>query len=179
LKKDPSSRKPLQVKLDYFTFRMDVVGERAKEVASTVYERAVGLSLRELRLMRFIATQPGLTLTRLIEQTHIEKTLTSKAITQLVQRGLVLRAIGEADARQINLYLTGEGAVLVKKADVIGQNMEAVMMRRIPEADVAVFRRCLEMLDEASDEMSGMTENFLKPARQEAPPEQRPTKRAR
>src|SRR5690606_3710470 len=107
-------REPLDVKLDYVTFRMDVVNELAKAVASTVYEEEVGLSLRELRLMRFIARYPGLTVTRLIEQTHLEKTLTSKTLAGLVRRGLVVRTICGIDARQTNLYLTSEGARLVK-----------------------------------------------------------------
>lgn len=171
-------RTPIQVKLDYFTFRMDVVSERTKEVASVVYEREVGLSLRELRLMRFIATQPGLTLTSLIEKAHIEKTLTSKSISALVQRGLVLRMISEADARQINLFLTKEGAGLVKSADSIGQNMEAMIMSRMPAADVAVFKRCLELLYEASNEMPETVENYLKQS-QQGPPGRQPAKRAK
>lgn len=138
--------KPLKVKLDYVTFRMDVVNELAKSVASTVYEKEVGLSLRDLRLMRFIATRPGLTVTQLVEQTHLEKTLTSKSVADLVRRGLVVRAIGETDARQTNLFVTKEGARRVKAADTVGCQMEARMMSVISESDAEVFRRCLEAL---------------------------------
>ncbi|MDB5825760.1 MAG: ampR [Herminiimonas sp.] len=141
---------------------MDVVGERMKEVASAMYEKEVSLSLLELRLMRLIATHPGRTITRLMEQAHVEKTLTSKAITLLVKQGLVVRAIGEAGARQVNLYLTSEGAARVKKADSIGQNLEAMMMRRLPERDAATFKRCLELLYESSNETAEIAEEYLK-----------------
>ncbi len=156
------STKPMQIKLDYVTFKMDIVSERAKEVASKVYQREVGLGLRELRLMRFIGSYPGLTLTSLIAQAHVEKTLVSKAVTALVERELVARSIGEADARQISLHLTKRGAKLVKEADSIGQRMEEKLMQQIPEEDVAVFRRCLEFLYEASDGMMEMAGSYLK-----------------
>jgi len=142
---------PLEIKLDYITFMMDVVNERAKAIASAVYEKEVGLSLRELRLMRFIATQPGLTISRLIQQTHLEKTLASKAIAGLTRRGLVLRAISKSDARQINLYLTHEGAARVNAADSIGQRMEKAMMSGVSEADLAIFKRCLETIEHCVD----------------------------
>jgi len=161
---------PVNVKLDYVTFKMDVVNERAKSVASTVYEKEVGLSLRELRLMRFIATQPGLTITRLIELAHIEKTLTSKSVAGLVRRGLVLRAIGEIDARQINLYLTAEGIRRVEAADTLGQKMEVGMMSVLSESEAAAFRRCLELLYDAHSDAQKITETYLEPLKQSQQP---------
>jgi DNA-binding MarR family transcriptional regulator len=160
-KSTPSAR-AIKIKLDYVTFKMDIVSERAKEVASKVYQREVGLGLRELRLMRFIGSYPGLTLSSLVVQTHVEKTLVSKAVTALVARELVVRSIGEADARKISLHLTKKGEKLVKEADFIGQRMEKKLMQDIPEEDVVVFRRCLELLYEASDEMMEMAGSHLK-----------------
>lgn len=165
--------RPIDIKLDYVTFKMDVVNERAKAIASKVYEQKVGLSLRELRLMRFIATQPGLTVTRLIEQAHIEKTLTSKAIAALVSRKQVLRAIDPQDARQTNLYLTAEGIEKVKAADVIGRNMEANMMSILSASEVETFKHCLEELYALHEDIQRATEAFLKPLDAD-PPRQAP-----
>ncbi|HUH88645.1 MAG TPA: MarR family winged helix-turn-helix transcriptional regulator [Pusillimonas sp.] len=164
---------PVDIKLDYVTFKIDVVNERAKAVASKVYEAQVGLSLRELRLMRFIATQPGLTVSRLIEQTHIEKTLTSKAIAGLVARKLILRAIDPGDARQTNLYLTADGIKRVKDADLIGRQMEANMMSVLCAEETTVLKRCLEKLYALHEDPQRATEAFLKPA-QNHPPQQDP-----
>lgn len=155
--------RPVNIKLDYVTFKIDVVNERAKAIASKVYEQKVGLSLRELRLMRFIATQPGLTVTRLVEQTHIEKTLTSKALAALVKRKLVLRAIDPQDARQTNLYLTTEGIDKVKTADVVGRHMETNMMSVLTEAETETLKHCLEQLYTLHEDAQRATETFLRP----------------
>lgn len=155
--------KPVDIKLDYVTFKIDVVNERAKQIASEVYQQEVGLSLRELRLMRFIATQPGLTVTRLVELTHIEKTLTSKSLATLVARQLVLRSIDPDDARQTNLYLTGEGIAKVKAADVIGRQMEANMMSVLSETETEILKQSLEKLYALHEDTHGAKEAFLNP----------------
>ena len=154
--------RPLNIKMDYVTFKIDVVNERAKAIASDVYEQKVGLSLRELRLMRFIATQPGMTVSRLVEQTHIEKTLISKALAALVKRKLVLRAIDPHDARQTNLYLTNEGIEKVKTADIVGQHMEANMMSVLSEAEAKTLKHCLEKLYALHENTQRATEIFLR-----------------
>ena len=116
----PAVTVPLRVKLDYTTLLVDAFNEDAKALASAIYERECGVSLRELRLLRFIASEPGLVLTRLIRLARLEKTLASKAMTQLVRRGLVVRSVGTQDARHVALHLTASGrdVVLLAEPDV-------------------------------------------------------------
>lgn len=144
-------RKPLNVRVDYVTITLDVVNERLKAIGSELYQRECGVSLRELRLMRFIGNEPGLTLTRLIEQSFLEKTLASKAITALVKRGLVVRSVGRVDARQICLELTDEGVATVMSAERIGKAGLRAFREALTDEEHAVFRRCLQKLAEAGD----------------------------
>lgn len=158
----PSSAFPLNIKMDYVTFKIDVINERAKAIASTIYEQKVGLSLRELRLMRFIATQPGITVTRLVDNAHIEKTLTSKTLAALVKRKLVVRAINPEDARQTNLYLTQTGVEKVTAADAIGRLMEANMISALSDAEARTFKRCLDKLYSLHDNVQAAGEVYLR-----------------
>lgn len=171
--KQNSLHAPVDIKLDYVTFKIDVVNERAKGIASQVYEQKVDLSLRELRLMRFIATQPGLTVSRLVEQTHIEKTLTSKSLASLAGRKLILRVIDPEDARQTNLYLTAEGIGKVKAADALGRQMEANMMSVLSESETRTLKQCLEKLYALHENAQHATETFLRSLATD-PPRQTP-----
>lgn len=60
--------------LEYLTFRLDRLSELTKEAGTQVYESEFGISIRDLRIVRLVALEPGLTLTRLIELTMLEKT---------------------------------------------------------------------------------------------------------
>lgn len=157
----PPMRTPVDVKLDYLTLKLDLANEIAKTAASRVYERECGASLRDLRLMRFIGAEPGLTLTRLIEHTSLEKTLASKAITTLVERGWVTRSVGAHDARHISLQLTDAGEAVVLRADPIGRFMEQTFLRRLSAEELVVFKRCLEILVATGNEMSASLEDLL------------------
>jgi DNA-binding MarR family transcriptional regulator len=160
-------RSSIDVKLDYLTLKLDLANERAKAAASRVYEQECGASLRDLRLMRFIGAEPGLTLTRLIEHTSLEKTLASKAISTLVARGWVTRSVGAVDARHISLELTDAGEAVVRRADPIGRFLETTLLRRLSASDLKVFKRCLETLVATGDEMSASMDELIEAARSE------------
>ena len=155
-------RKPLNVHVDYVTITLDLVNERLKGQGSELYQRECGVSLRELRLLRFIGNEPGLTLTRLIECSFLEKTLASKAVTALVRRGLVVRSVGQADARQICLELTDDGVATVMSGERIGKLGLDAFHEALSDEEHEVFRRCLQKLAQAGDEIMARAERDAK-----------------
>jgi DNA-binding MarR family transcriptional regulator len=154
-------RQPLNLKLDYLTLTLDVLNDIAKDSASQIYEQECGASLRDLRLLRFIGAEPGLTLTRLTQLASLEKTLASKAITLLVTRGWVTRTVGVQDARQISLELTDAGEAVVLRAEPIGRFLESVFLSRVTAEDLTVLRRCLAALVATGQEMSASIDTLL------------------
>jgi DNA-binding MarR family transcriptional regulator len=147
-------RQPLDLKLDYLTLTLDVLNDVAKAAASRIYEQECGASLRDLRLMRFIGAEPGLTLTRLIQRTSLEKTLASKAISTLVARGWVTRSVGAMDARHISLELTDAGQAVVLRAEPIGRALESTFLSRVSAEELRMLRSCLDKLVATGTEMS-------------------------
>lgn len=137
---------PRPVPIDYVTFRMDVVVSQAKADASSVYEKACGVSIRDLRFLRIAAFDPGLPQGRLAEQSYVEKTLVSKTITQLVRRNLLRREIDPRDARRIRLYVTEAGQAIVDQCEVIGRRLEAELIEGLSAEDRIVFGRCIEKM---------------------------------
>jgi DNA-binding MarR family transcriptional regulator len=162
MRSSAARRKPLNVHVDYVTITLDVVNERLKGQGSELYQRECGVSLRELRLLRFIGNDPGLTLTRLIECSFLEKTLASKAVTALVQRGLVVRSVGQADARQICLELTDDGVATVMSGERIGKIGLDAFREALSDEEHEIFRRCLQKLAQAGDEIVARAEREAK-----------------
>ena len=141
IKKMP--RQPLDIKSDYINVLLDVASERTRYRGSQVYEVELGLSIRDLRLLRMVGAAPGISMGELVQQSGIEKTLASKHVSALVQRGWVERHVGQADARQVVLSLTDEGEALVLKAEPLGHEMESRFRDVLTPAEIAALRRML------------------------------------
>lgn len=142
MKKKPI-RPPLDIKSDYLNVLLDVASERTRYRGSQVYETELGLSIRDLRLLRMVGMAPGISMGELVQQSGIEKTLTSKIVSALVQRGWVERQLGQADARQVLLALTDAGEALVLQAEPLGHELEAGYRDILTPAEIATLRRLL------------------------------------
>lgn len=137
---------PAQIPIDYVTFRMDVVVSLAKADASAAYEKACGVSLRELRCLRVASFDPGLPQSRLAELSYIEKTLVSKTITNLVRRGLLRREIDPRDARRVCLYVTDAGRDVVDTCETLGRGLEGELLAGLSPEQRAGFDHCVAVM---------------------------------
>lgn len=135
--------------LEYLSFRLDRLSAMSKSAASAFYEREFGIGVRDLRVLRLVALEPGLTLTRLIELTLLEKSVTSKLVTSLVRQGLLRRQIGEQDARQVNLFLTPAGKEMVELTYRRGDVLEQMLLDTLTETERKTLNRCIEKLTAA------------------------------
>ena len=135
--------------LEYLSFRLNRLCDMTRNAASDFYEREFGIGLRELRVLRFAALEPGLTLTRLIELMMLEKTVTSKLVTTLTRQGLLRRVIGKLDARQFNLFLTSRGESLVALTYQRGDVLEKMFLSVLTKEEVRTLDRCIDKLTTA------------------------------
>ncbi|WP_434670990.1 MarR family winged helix-turn-helix transcriptional regulator (plasmid) [Klebsiella sp. B345] len=130
----------------YMTLRLDALNSMAKQLGSRSHEQALGLSLRDVRLLLLIHEQPGLTVSELVDMSFLERTMVSKGITQLSQLGLVDRNIITADARQIGLTLTIKGQDTARKASDIALEGIGGMLSVLTPHERDVFEVALEKM---------------------------------
>ncbi|WP_175837886.1 MarR family winged helix-turn-helix transcriptional regulator [Burkholderia anthina] len=132
--------------LEYLTFRIDRLSDLIKAAGTQVYEAEFGVSIRDLRILRLVALEPGLTLTRLIELTMLEKTLVSKIVSAMVKRGFLRREVGRVDARQINLFLMADAEDLIRRTYERGNALESMMLDALPPEELRVFNSVVDKL---------------------------------
>ena len=130
----------------FLTFRLDQLSQTAMAKASQVYKERLGLNIRELRVLRGIGDQPGLSSRSLSEATFIEQTLVSKHLRKLVDAGLVQRALESADARRVALHLTTQGQASRETADRLGEEMEQDFLSVLTPEELVQFNHCLAKL---------------------------------
>ena len=74
---------PLRLKNDYLNVLIDLASQRTRDRGSRIYEIELGLSIRDVRLLRMIGAEPGITMGQLVQTCGIEKTLVSKLVGSL------------------------------------------------------------------------------------------------
>lgn len=142
-------RPPLKVKTDYLNILLDQAAQRTRVRGDRAYERVLGMPLRDVRLLRMIGTHPGIAMGALAEDSGLEKTMASKVVGALVNRGLVERQIGQKDARNIHLVLTDQGVDVVKKAEPLGKKLESGFSLMLGEDELKELRSSLQKVLDA------------------------------
>ena len=140
---------PLKIKTDYINILLDIAAQKTRERGDLVYECQLGVSLRDIRLLRLIGVQPGVVMGELTEQSGIEKTLASKLVSSLVQRGLVVRRIGQRDARKTHLELSPDGVDLVTRAEPLGALLERGFGKFLSADEIKSLRAILKKVIDA------------------------------
>lgn len=132
--------------LQSFTYQLAAIAEDAIRPAALLFEKRFGLNVHELRVLRLIDDQPGVTFTRLAELTKFERSATSRILSRLIKARLVRREIDEDDARQFRLFATGTGRALRAEADPLSLELEALILSVLSEAEQMQFRTMLDRL---------------------------------
>lgn len=129
-----------------FTFQLASISDDAIKPAAKMFERRFGLDVQELRVLRLVGDQPGVTFTRLATQTRFERSATSRMLSRLIKSGLVRRKLDENDARQFQLFITPKGNDLRKLADPLSMELEDLILSSLSPAERQQFRHTLDKL---------------------------------
>jgi DNA-binding MarR family transcriptional regulator len=142
----PALTKPKAGPERYLTYRLDVLSTGAIRMANEVYEARCGLAVRELRILRLIDDNPGITFSDLTEETRFERSLASRLLNELLREGLVERENSTADARVFHLRTTEAGRERRRLATRIGQELEAHLLRPLSKSQRAGLLETIELL---------------------------------
>ncbi|MCA3632542.1 MAG: MarR family transcriptional regulator [Methylobacterium sp.] len=126
------------------TYHLATISEDGIGHAGRIFETRFGWSVREIRVLRLIRSNPGITFTELARQTKFERSLTSRILAKLMKAGLVARTNSTKDARVFTLTATKPGLALCDQADPLSIELEAMMLEPLTEEQRAAF---LEMID--------------------------------
>ncbi len=129
-----------------FTYQLASIAEDAVGPAARLFESRFGLDVHELRVLRLVGDQPGVTFTTLSRQTKFERSATSRILSSLIKGGLVRREIDENDARHFRLYVTADGQALRERADPLSLELETLILSVLSLTEQAEFRRILDKL---------------------------------
>ncbi|AOJ85242.1 hypothetical protein WS87_00340 (plasmid) [Burkholderia sp. MSMB0856] len=129
----------------HLSYRFIALGELVTNANDPVFKEQLGLSMKELRILRIAFQFPGQPVSVVARWTFSEKAMMSKLVSRLCRLGYLERRIDEADARSTQLFVTKAGAALVKKADALS-NM--LFCQQLPTLSPKGGAALMKMLDE-------------------------------
>lgn len=129
-KPDPSQSKPSPRRAEVVTdfeaspsHLICALGNTIAVMAARTLKKLVGLSLMEWRVLDILAAEPGATPGRLIAFTKVNKSVVSRAVNSLLQKGLIAREPAPDHGLRTHLRLTEAGHVVHDRG--IGSRLEA------------------------------------------------------
>lgn len=109
---------------------------QALRIAARRAEQDLGISGAQLFVLQKLAESPAHSLNELAERTLTHQSSVSVVVRRLVERGLVARDRGDADARRITLRLTGAGRRLLRQIPTMPQVRLVETIRGFPDRDL-------------------------------------------
>ena len=99
------------------------LGNTIGVLAARNLKKLVGLSLMEWRVLAILAVEPGATPGRVIAFTKVNKSVVSRAVNALLQKGLIAREASPDHGLRTHLHLTEAGHLVHDRG--IGSRLKA------------------------------------------------------
>lgn len=148
--KSPSPGEEPPLEADYF-FYLLFQAARQRDLFCDRVLKPIGLNVAKWRSLAIIRRLEVCTMTALARYSTVERTTLTRAVDQLVSRGIVARSTPERDRRQVNLSLTDAGEDLYQEAiAILFEGNQAVL------ADVDAVR-----LEDASEVLRSALEKLV------------------
>lgn len=94
---------------DLLLYRLYRIHATAGPLVVRMCERDYGITRREWRVLSCLADVEGVQSSELAVRAMLDRARTSRAITSLVEKGMVRREPRPSDRREVHLFLTEEG----------------------------------------------------------------------
>lgn len=125
--------------MERLTYRLNLLARLAIDANDQIFKDNTGLSIREIRVLRLIEDNPGITFVELNEAANLERSLTSRIIQTLLKADLARRENDAADSRRFRLFSTPAGQAVRAKAHTISDRLEEILLRPLDKDEVAAL----------------------------------------
>ncbi len=131
---------------EFLPYRLSIASNAVSERVAGVYQARFGLKVAEWRVIAVVAEHGRLTQAGLVAATQMDKMTVSRAVTALVERGLLTRAPA-GDRRTLELTLTAEGNALHTEIAPLALAIETELLAGFSKAESRQLMALLKRLE--------------------------------
>lgn len=147
------------------TYLLEIIADEAIAGNDAIFLRDLGYSIREIRVLRIVDDNPGITFVEIWEKSGLERSLTSRILQKLIGDALLSRTSSGTDARKYHLSTTEKGKHLRQRGRVMSDVLEDLLLQPFPGADRTRLFDQIERLGRwvRSEEYRAALESFVPP----------------
>jgi DNA-binding MarR family transcriptional regulator len=142
----PTDRRALRLPA-FVPFRLNRLASAVSEHLAAIYRGRFALEVPEWRVMATVGQERGCTAQFIAASTRMHKTRVSRAIAQLIRRGLIERAASTRDRREMQLRLSGAGRRLYAQLVPLALAREEELMGCMTGSERRAFLGALSRLE--------------------------------
>lgn len=132
--------------IERLTFRLDSLAQNAIAANDAIFVQLLGLTIREVRVLRLIDDRPGTTFVEIADMTALERTQVSRIIQRLIALKFVRRRNSQEDARRFELFTTSAGQKLRARARDVSNTLERILLEPLNPDEARALHDALQCL---------------------------------
>jgi DNA-binding MarR family transcriptional regulator len=138
---------PGTIDLDRFLpYRLSVLTNLVSGTIAGAYQRRLGLSIPEWRVLAVLARYPGLSAAEVAGRTRMDAVAVSRAVARLLAAGRLRRTTSRDDRRRSVLSVSATGAAVYRKVAPIALGYERELLAALEPDERAALERVLDLL---------------------------------
>ena len=141
----------------FLPYRLSVATNRLSRAFAAHYEQEFGISIPEWRAIAVLGAFAPLSSNEICERTAMDKAKVSRAVSTLLDKGLIERTAHATDQRLIQLALSKRGRRVYEEIIPRAKAIEAEVTKGLSKADVANLHRMLDRIAARLDAMERQT----------------------
>jgi DNA-binding MarR family transcriptional regulator len=142
----PSARSTLRLNA-FVPFRLGRLADAVSEHLAAIYRGRFALEIPEWRVMATVGQARGCTAQFIAVSTRMHKTRVSRAIAQLLRRGLIERDASQHDRRELPLRLSAAGRRMYAQLVPLALARETQLLECLSAPERRAFLASLQRLE--------------------------------
>jgi DNA-binding MarR family transcriptional regulator len=147
MSKQPSSRASQEVPFARrFGYRFNRIADALAQQTLLYARRELGLNLAEYRIISVLWQSDALSIREIAEHTQLDKAHATRALTDLIDRGLATRVVDAQDRRLRVVRLTPAGRSMASASGPFTRERQDRLEACVSAADFRVFDKALALM---------------------------------
>lgn len=130
----------------FLPYRLSLLSNRVSQSIADQYAARFGLAITEWRVMAALGRYPELSANQVATRTAMDKVAVSRAVSRLVERGLLQREMHDNDRRRSVLALSAAGYTVYDEVVPMALDCERRLLEHLTDAERATLDSLIDRL---------------------------------